>query len=128
MYNNNYGYNPYGRYMQQPMEQPMTPAQMPATQRTFLNGKQVDSIEMARVSDIPPMDGTVMYFPVVDGSAIVTKQIQLDGTSKLVIYKPVTEKEDTIKYLTADDLIDLEDEIKELRQEIKEIRKKKKDD
>lgn len=33
------------------------------------------------------MDGSVSYFPVADGSAIVSKQLQTDGTSKIQIYK-----------------------------------------
>ena len=40
-----------------------------------------------------PLDGTISFFPLTDGSAIVTKQIQMDGTSKTIIYKPSDEKE-----------------------------------
>lgn len=139
---NNYGYNPYGRYMpQQPMQQPME-MQTSANNyqqmqtRQVLNGKQVDSIEVVKAMDIP-MDGSVSYFPLTDGSGIVTKQLQMDGTSKIVVFKPVTEQKEEIKYITHEDmkkaidgidlsdLDDIKDDIKDLRQEIKDLKKKK---
>lgn len=146
MYNaNNYGYNPYGTYMpQRPMQQPvpqmeqqMIPNQIAPTNRQLLNGKQVDSVEVVKATDIP-LDGSISYFPLVDGSAIVTKQLQFDGTSKITIFKPILEEKEQTKYITPDELKkaiegvdlseleDIRDEIKELRQEIKEIRKNKK--
>lgn len=144
---NNYGYNPYGRYMSQPMPsmsqmQPIentSPSQnqISALNRPILNGKQVESIDVVKAMDIP-LDGSVSYFPIADGSAIVSKQLQLDGTSKTVIYKPITEKlKDTPTYATVDqvkemlseiDTDDLKEELKELRQELKELKKKKKEE
>lgn len=131
---NNYGYNPYGRY-QQPIEQQMVPTQMSLPTRNVLNGKQVDSIEVVKATDIP-MDGSISYFPLTDGSGIVTKQLQNDGTSKIKVYKPVNEKQETIKYATIDDLDkkfksidlsdidDLKEEIKDLKKELKDLKKK----
>lgn len=149
MYNaNNYGYNPYyqQRYTPMPPQQiqpdPMTSNNtsqiQPITNRNILNGKQVDNIEVVKAMDIP-LDGSVSYFPIADGSAIVTKQLKMDGTSKTIVYKPIDEeKKETIKFLTQNDLDkaldeldlpildDLKDEIKELKKQIKEIKAGKK--
>ena len=65
------------------------------------------------------MIGSVNYFPLTDGSAIVTKQLQADGTSKIVIYKPTTNE--TPKYVTSDDL---NNEMNNLKQELEKIRNK----
>lgn len=137
MYNNNY--NPY--YVQprfQSMEQPNMAQYVPTTSvpnRSLLNGKSVDSIDVVKAMDIP-LDGSISYFPLMDGSAIVTKQLQSDGTSKTVVYKPVDEDKTVVKYITQEeldkslksidlsDLDDLKDEFKELRSELKDIQKK----
>lgn len=140
---NNYGYNPY---MQQQRMQPMQPVQPVQTfqslpeARPFLAGKQVESIEVAKNIDIP-CDGSTNYFAVADNSAIVTKQIQLDGTSKIMIYRPVTEEQkDAPKYVTVEeldkaikdidlsDIDDIKEKLSDLKDEIKELKKKKKDD
>lgn len=84
----------------QPMEQPQyTPQavqpqpQPQAYKQTIgLQGKSVDSIDVVKAMDIP-LDGTVSYFPLTDGSAIVSKQLQMDGTSKTVVYEPVKSDE-----------------------------------
>lgn len=114
-----------------------------------LQGKSVDSIEVVKAMDIP-LDGSISYFPIADGTAIVTKQLQQDGSSKTIVYKPINEKEKEEKnevpvYVTKEEFnesmkklnnVGLKDEInniktqmKELSQEIKEInddiRKKK---
>lgn len=87
MFNNNY--NPYYNQPQrfQPTEpiqpintQPYIPPQTNNTQQVLL-GKSVDSIDVVKAMDIP-LDGTISYFPLTDGSAIVTKRLQGDGTSK----------------------------------------------
>ena len=142
MYNNNtYGFNPYmnqQRFQNQPLnQQPIqqTLPQMP--QVCSLMGKQVDSIDVVKATDIP-LDGSTCYFPLIDGSAIVTKKLQNDWTSKTIIYKPVDNQEETsIKYATiADvenaienidlsDLEDIKDDIKDLKQSIKELNKNK---
>lgn len=104
MFNNSF--NPY--YMQpqiqrvqpvqpmQPMDQQYTqptpqPTQPIYRQALGLQGKSVDSLDVVKAMDIP-LDGSISYFPLVDGSAIVTKQLQQDGTSKTIIYKPVEEE------------------------------------
>ena len=82
------------------------------------------------------LDGSTGYYPLTDGSAIVTKKLLTDGTSKMIVYKPVEEKEaPKVEYVTKEDLKksidgidlsdidDLKDEIKELKAEIKKIKK-----
>lgn len=99
----NYG-NQY--YQQSPMQQPMQqqiPQAIPQPlQQTIqpqqvykpslgLQGKSVDSLDVVKAMDIP-LDGTISYFPIADGSAIVSKQLQMDGTSKTIIYEPIKEE------------------------------------
>lgn len=69
--------------IQQPIPQPIQPI--------GLQGKSVDSVDVVKAMDIN-LDGSISYFPLTDGSAIVTKQLQMDGTSKTIIYKPVKEE------------------------------------
>lgn len=135
MYNaNNYGYNPYGRYMNQPMQQPIQPIEQPNMGiKMGLQGKQVESIDVVKATDIP-LDGSISYFPLADNTAILTKQLQTDGTSKINIYKLTQEKdisqpnyatlEDLDKKFKQIDLSDLEDDIKDLKNEIKKLKKK----
>ena len=142
---NNYGYNPY--YQQQRMQgieqqQPMmTTYQQPIqlTKPSSLLGKSVDNIDVVKATDIP-LDGSISYFPLTDGSAIVSKQLQMDGTSKMVIYKPIKENnDDSKKFVTFEemqselakidilDLEDLKDEIKEIKKQLKSMKKPKED-
>lgn len=143
---NNYGYNPYYPQQQrfqnveQPNQQPiMTTYQQPIqlTKPTTLLGKAVESIDVVKATDIP-LDGSISYFPLTDGSAIVSKQLQNDGTSKIIVYKPAKEdKKEAIQFATLDDLQeaigeidlsdiqDLKDEIKEIKKQLKELKPKK---
>lgn len=140
MYGNNYFSQP--RYSQMPMaNQPMPtpsyvpPITQPITQPSLL-GKIVDGIETAKTAEYP-LDGSVSYFPLTDGSAIVSKQLQTDGTSKTIIYKPIQEEEkEAPKYVTYEDLkkeissidlTDIEDEIREIKKQLKGIKKAKED-
>ena len=139
-------YNPYNnQFYNQSMIQPRYP--QPIEPQTImpkpmgLNGKVVDSIDTVKGMDIN-LDGSISYFPLTDGSAIVSKQLQNDGTSKIVVYKPMQEeKKDAIQYATLDDIQDaindldlsdiqdLKDEIKDIKKQLKEFKVKKgKDD
>ena len=142
MYNQ---YNPYlNRFygqqqanIPQPMEMPIqqqnTP-QMALNRQNILYGKQVDSLEVVKAIDIP-LDGSISYFPLTNGSAIVTKQLQQDGTSKITIYEPKTQKDDT-KFATIEDIDkrlekldfseidDLKDDLENLKKELKDIKNK----
>lgn len=141
---NNYGYNPY--FPQQKYQgieqtpQPMMPNYQPSIQLTKPNnllGKSVDNIDVVKAMDIP-LDGSISYFPLTDGSAIVSKQLQNDGTSKIIVYKPAKEdKKEAIQFATLDDLQeaineidlsdiqDLKDDIKEIKKQLKEFKSKK---
>lgn len=116
-----------------PMQQQNTP-QMALNRQNILYGKQVDSLEVVKAIDIP-LDGSISYFPLANGSAIVTKQLQQDGTSKITIYEPKTQKEDT-KFATIEDIDkrlekldfseieDLKDDLEDLKKELKDIKNK----
>ena len=130
-------YQPYNNQqiqsqMQQPTMQNYTPQ---AVQIQGLQGKTVDSVDVVKAMDIP-LDGSISYFPLVDGTAIVTKQLQQDGTSKTIIYRPNKdenqEKMGTQNYVTSDELNkiieennkiqkELKDEIKSLKRQIRNI-------
>lgn len=127
-------YTPYNPYYIQPqmnrMNQYMPPQQAPTyNPPSGLQGKSVDSLEVVKAMDIP-LDGSISYFPLVDGSAIVTKQLQQDGTSKTVIFKPVDNTETQTKYITQDDLkvalgkLDNSKEVNELRDELKSLKRR----
>ena len=125
-------YNPYyiqpqvGRMNQQYVpQQPKQPIYNP----NGLQGKSVDSLEVVKAMDIP-LDGSISYFPLIDGSAIVTKQLQQDGTSKTMIFKPVDTTEPQVKYITPEELkaeiskLDNSKELNELKDELKSLRRK----
>lgn len=130
MYNNPY-FNQQQRFqgmnmMQQPMPTQQYIPPMTTIQQNNLQGKIVDSVDVVKAMDIP-LDGSVSYFPLTDGSAIISKQLQSDGTSRTIIYKPTeNEKEKSVKYLTIDELEtalnDLED-MQNIKDDIKEIKK-----
>ena len=114
----------------------------PQPMMTGLQGKIVESADMVKTTEIP-FDGSVSYFPLVNGSSIFTKQLQADGTIKSIEYRPFFEEEnkqrdgETITYLTVEDLNeaisnidlsgfeDLKNEMKELRKEINSIKETK---
>ena len=127
-------YNPYQpqfNRMQQPMysipQQPMQPPmqQMQPITNVGLQGKSVDSIDVVKAMDIP-LDGSVSYFPLTNGTAIVTKQLQQDGTSKTIIYEPIKQeevkKEEKIDYLTKDDLTVFKENNNSLKTEISTLK------
>lgn len=119
--------------MEMSMQQQNTP-QMALNRQNILYGKQVDSLEVVKAIDIP-LDGSISYFPLANGSAIVTKQLQQDGTSKITIYEPKAEKEN-VKYATIEDIDkriekidfseidDLKDDLEDLKKELKDIKNK----
>lgn len=140
-YNQFYG-QPMQQQMQMPKVQPMeqfqqyTPQQYSQPQPLYkqqvgLQGKSVDSIDVVKAMDIP-LDGSISYFPLADGTAIVTKQLQADGSSKTIVYKPIDEKEvnNVPKYITEEELEeriktvdndDIKDDIKELKRKVEDL-------
>lgn len=139
MYGYNQFYNPQFQ-TQRPMEQPyqqfvgqqqFTPQYGQPKQQLGLQGKSVDNIEVVKATDIP-LDGSISYFPLTDGSAIVTKQLQQDGTSKTIVYMPLNAEEESKKmpqYVTVEQL---QEEIKKvdngnLKEELKGIKRQIRD-
>lgn len=145
MYGNPYFAQQQQRFQQpiinQPTQpQPYIPTIQPINNPTSLLGKAVESVDVVKAMDIP-FDGSISYFPLTDGSAIITKQLQTDGTSKMVVYKPVQEdKKDAIQFATLEDIEnaindldlsdiqDLKDDIKEIKKQLKEFKTKKSKD
>ena len=126
-------FNPQSQNRYQPMEMSMTqqnPVQTQINRSNGLSGKLVDSIDVVKAMDIS-LDGSINYFPLTDNSAIVTKQLQTDGTCKIVVYKPVDNKTIDVKYVTQEDvdkaikkidLSDIKDEIDALKKQIKKLK------
>ena len=129
LYNPYNSYYNYGQQTQQiPQQMQRQPQQIYKPQNIVgLQGKVVDSLDVVKATDIP-YDGSVSYFPLTDGTAIITKQLQQDGTSKVVIYKPISENEASTqqpKYITE---TELKEQLKgvnmELKEQIKDINSK----
>lgn len=116
--------NQFNQYNQPQNNNPMY------KQNLGLQGKSVDSLDVVKAMDIP-LDGSISYFPLTDGSAIVTKQLQADGTSRTIVYKPIDEVANKLpKYITMEELDDvikkvdntpLKEDIKVLKRQIKDL-------
>lgn len=106
-----YNYNPYygQQTYTQPRYQPMEPQYLTQQPKGLL-GKSVDSVDVVKAIDIP-LDGSVSYFPLTDGSAIVTKQLQMDGTSKIMVYKPIIEQKEQVKTISYEEFEELRKEV-----------------
>lgn len=122
-------YQPTQQFMQQPIQ--TIPKMQPTQQFMQLQGKLVDSIDVVKAMDIS-LDGSITYFPLTDGTAIVTKQLQQDGTSKTIIYKPIEAETpiENVKYITMEDLNkamkrydnnEFKEDLKMLKRKIKEL-------
>lgn len=88
-----------------------------------LQGKTVESLEIAKLIEIP-LDGSTSYFPLADGSAIITKQLQMDGKSKTVIYKPDTSTSSVNDDRTSFSLEEsnyIKEELKSIKTQIREL-------
>lgn len=113
MFNPNYMQNMPRNY--QPMYQPnYNPIYTPVYQQG-IQGRIVDNADVVRATEIS-LDGSVNYFPLADGSAILTKQLQMDGTSKIIMYKPVANE--------MPKQIDLNAEITSMKEQIEELKNK----
>lgn len=131
-----YGYNFQSQQSQQSQQIPRQNQQIYRNPSTGLQGKVVDSLDVVKATDIP-YDGSVSYFPLTDNSAIITKQLQPDGTSKVVVYKPEIGKvENTPKYVTEQDFEEKIKEqikgvnskdIKDMKEDIKTLKRKLED-
>ena len=95
--------NPYQQQMYNPMapyqdrlaqlqaqynQQPPYNQMSQQSQAVGLNGEVVDSIDVVKAKNVD-MSGNVTYYPKSDMSEIYTKQLQMDGTSRIVTYRAV---------------------------------------
>jgi uncharacterized membrane protein YcaP (DUF421 family) len=111
MYNTNYNYgnNPYyGSYV---------PQQLMYRQMLGLQGKTIDNLEAVKSADIM-MDGSISYFPLADGTAIASKQLQQDGTSKIKIFKAVEENNTQTE---TEDIKSIKDDIEKIKEQINSL-------
>ena len=122
-------YTPYNSYQNNysNMQMPQQYTQ-PVYRPLGLQGKVVDNLDVVKAMDIT-MDGSMNYYPLADGTAIATKQLQQDGTSKVVVYKPVVDNDDAQpKYITAEDLKSFNDkELKDMKDDLKTLKRKVED-
>ena len=99
--------NPYGQQMYNPMapyqdrlaqlqaqynQQPPYNQMAQQSQAVGLNGEVVDSIDVVKAKNVD-MSGNVTFYPKSDMTEIYTKQLQSDGTSRIVTYRAVQPEE-----------------------------------
>ena len=77
--------NPYQERLAQLQAQSAQPQAYPQ-QSTGLNGEIVDGIDVVRAKNVD-MSGRPTFYPKADLSEIYIKQLQSDGTSRIVTYK-----------------------------------------
>ena len=102
MYQQQYGQiNPYPdrlaqlQSQQQQFNQSQYGQQMPV-QPIGLNGEIVDSIDVVKAKNVD-MSGNVTFYPKSDMTEIYTKQLQADGTSRIVTYRAVQPESESQK-------------------------------
>lgn len=76
------------QYNQQPPYNQMAQQAQPVG----LNGEVVDGIDVVKAKNVD-MSGNVTFYPKSDMTEIYTKQLQADGTSRIVTYKAVQPEE-----------------------------------
>ena len=106
-YMNPYYFQNNPAFQQQQMYNPMAPYQdrlnqmqaqynqqsiIQQNQPIGLNGEIVDSIDVVKAKNVD-MSGNVTFYPKSDMTEIYTKQLQADGTSRIVTYKAVQPEE-----------------------------------
>ena len=90
---------------QQQYGQPQYNSQM-QTQPMGLNGEIVDSIDVVKAKNVD-MSGNVTFYPKADLSEIFTKQLQMDGTSRIVTYRAVQPETPVQKERKSDSDVDV---------------------
>lgn len=66
--------------------QPQNNIRQSVTPQIGLKGRPVSSIDEARAASID-FDGSIFFFPDLANKRIYTKQINMDGTSSLLMYE-----------------------------------------
>ena len=80
------------QYNQQPQYNQMTQQAQPIG----LNGEVVDSIDVVKAKNVD-MSGNVTFYPKSDMTEIYTKQLQADGTSRIVTYRAIQPESESQK-------------------------------
>lgn len=80
---------------QQQFNQSQYGQQMPV-QPIGLNGEVVDSIDVVKAKNVD-MSGNVTFYPKSDMTEIYTKQLQADGTSRIVTYRAIQPESESQK-------------------------------
>lgn len=127
----NYGYNqtPYSQYQQNQQYNPVIAyqermSQFPAygnnqyqqqPQQQNLQGMAVDSIDVVKATPAD-MSGNTVFFPKTDGTEIYTKQLQADGTSRILTFKPFFDTEPTVEQRTDSNMVN--EDVRALRDDI----------
>lgn len=103
--------NPYGQQMYNPMapyqdrlaqlqaqynQQPPYNQMAQQSQAVGLNGEIVDSLDVVKAKNVD-MSGNVTFYPKSDMTEIYTKQLQADGTSRIVTYRAVQPESESQK-------------------------------
>ena len=80
------------QYNQQPQYNQMAQQAQPIG----LNGEVVDSIDVVKAKNVD-MSGNVTFYPKSDMTEIYTKQLQADGTSRIVTYRAIQPESESQK-------------------------------
>lgn len=101
---------PFGFAPQQPVMQPYQP-------RMGVPGRMVSSADEITPNEVP-MDGSLALFPLTDGSAILARSWNRDGTISTVMYAPTQaqDNEDNRSSITLNDIMQELDDIRSLLQ------------
>jgi hypothetical protein len=140
MYQNN-GYNPmmnaqqrlqqleqqYPQYQQQNNMYPAqmsgsqvgTQMQLPNQQPIGIQGKMVSDFETVKATETP-LDGSITYFPLVNGEYIYTKFLNMNtGCSDYAVYKKVSEEQQDEQKEEFDIKAYFDEKFENLKQELK---------
>lgn len=120
-YQQPFGQQPFG-FSPQPIMQPYQP-------RSGVPGRMVSSVDEITPNEVP-MDGSVALFPLTDGSAILARSWNRDGTISTIMYAPTQtqESEETTVAVTLDDVMQELDDIRSLLEKPKKTTKKVSED
>lgn len=95
--------------------------QMQQQQQNVIKGRPVSGLEEARAAMID-LDGSLYVFTDVANKKIYTKQIQLDGSAEVKIYKLIEQTEQTkvsnIEYVKREEFEIFKNKIKQLEEEL----------
>jgi hypothetical protein len=120
---NNMPYNPMMNAQQrlQQLEQqyPQYQQPLPNQQTVGIQGKIVSDFETVKATETP-LDGSITYFPLVNGDYIYTKFLNMNtGSSDYAVYKKIVEEQQAEKNEEFDIKAYLDEKFETLKQELK---------